>query len=341
MFGIQYLKVTPNQYVIHYTNGRPRRAGCGLAFFYFRPISSIVSIPISSTDIPYIFNEITQDFQPVTIQGQLTCRITEPEKIAALLDYTIDRAPTRYVSGDPQKLHMRVINLLQVAARAEIQHMTLKEAMRSSKEIAERVMEQFGESKAIRDLGIEILSISIEAIKAVPETARALEAEAREELLRQADLAIYDRRNAAVEQERRIRENELNTEISIEDKQRQIRETRVNADLAVEARQQQVREKMLDGEIKLEKERTKLVSTKAENARMEANAQAYAIEASLKPLDGLNPETLQMLSVQSTDPRLMVSMALREISRNAGKINNLNISPDLLNTLMAGSQESA
>ena len=40
------------------------------------------------------------------------------------------------------------------------------------------------------------------AIKPKRHTARALEAEAREALLRRADEAIYSRRNSAVEQER-------------------------------------------------------------------------------------------------------------------------------------------
>ena len=52
---------------------------------------------------------------------------------------------------------------------------------------------------------------------------RALEAEAREALQRESDEAIYARRNAAVEQERRIKESELNTEIAVQEKQRKIR----------------------------------------------------------------------------------------------------------------------
>jgi len=41
-----------------------------------------------------------------------------------------------------------------------------------------------------------------------------------------------------------------------------------------------------------------------------------------------------MLAVQSAEPRKMVAMALKEIAQNAAKIGNLNISPDLLETLM-------
>ena len=34
--------------------------------------------------------------------------------------------------------------------------------------------------------------------------------------------------------------------------------------------------------------------------------------------------------MQSTEPRLMVSMAIRELAQNAAKIGHLSITPDLL-----------
>jgi regulator of protease activity HflC (stomatin/prohibitin superfamily) len=334
MFGIHYIKSTPTQHIIHYQEGRRKHSGTGQSFFYFQPTSSIVLVPANSADVPYIFNEISADFQPVTVQGQLTYRINKPEQIAALLDYSINPAG-RYLSDDPQKLPVRLVNLLQVSTRAEIQRMTLKQAVRASQEIAVEVLAGFKANADLDSLGVEVLAVTIEAIRPTPETSRALEAEAREDLLRRADQAIYERRNSAVEQERLIKENELNTEIAVEEKKRQIRETKINADLAVETREQQVRESKLAGQIKLEQDRVKLVAAKTQNIQTEADAQAYTIDASLRPLRGLDPELLQMLAVQSVEPRLMVSMALKEIAKNAGKIGNLNISPDLLNALMA------
>lgn len=62
------------------------------------------------------------------------------------------------------------------------------------------------------------MNLSILAILPNKETMRALEAQAREEILRQADEALYVRRNASIEQERRVKENELNTEIAVETK---------------------------------------------------------------------------------------------------------------------------
>lgn len=334
MFGIRYLKSDPTCYVIHYQNGRLHRAGAGLAFFYYRPTSSIAVVPLTSTDVPFIFNEMSSDFQPLTVQGQLTYRIGDAQKVAGLLDYSIQGRLGAYVSDDPQKLALRLVNQVQVLTRARLQNLAMREAIHASDEVSTDVLAGLRENDALQSLGVDVLDLSVQAIKPTPEMARALEAEAREGLLRQADQATYDRRNAAVEQERRIRENELNTEVAVEEKKRQIRETKVEADLAVEAKEQMVRESKMNGQVRLEEDRKRLVSARVENARAEADVQAYAMEASLRPLLDLKPDLLQALAVQNADPRRMVSQALSEMARNAGKIGNLNLSPDLLETLL-------
>ncbi|MBI5934045.1 MAG: SPFH domain-containing protein [Chloroflexi bacterium] len=340
MFGIHYIKAAPTQYVFHFTRGRKIRGGAGLAFFYYKPTSSIVIVPIGSGDAPFIFNELSQDFQPLTVQGELTYRIQNPELVSTLLNFTIDGQPSRYVSDDPQKLSQRLINLLQVLVRAEVQRLPLRQVIHSSEAIASAVLEKFKGSDSLQALGVEVMALSIQGIKGAPEVARALESEAREDLMRRADQAIYDRRNASVEQERRIKENELNTEIAVEEKKRQIRQTKVEADLAVEKKQQEVRQLELSGQIDLEKERKQLVTTRSENARAEADVQAYALEASLKAFKGMDQAVLQMLAVQSADPRLMVSLAFKEIAQNAGKIGTLNVTPELLETLMREQHKS-
>ena len=111
--------------------------------------------------------------------------------------------------------------------------MSLREALGSSAALVAALRTGLQEAGAIRALGIEILDLSILAMKPMPETARALEAQAREAILRHADEAIYSRRHAAVEQERAIKENELDTEIAVEMKKRRIRETQMDADKAV------------------------------------------------------------------------------------------------------------
>ncbi len=84
-----------------------RRGGAGLSFFYYAPTITIVTIPIASTDVPYVFQEATSDFQAVTIQGQFTYRVADPKRLASLLDFSIDKRHA-YCTDDPRKLPERL-----------------------------------------------------------------------------------------------------------------------------------------------------------------------------------------------------------------------------------------
>ncbi|MBN1485970.1 MAG: SPFH domain-containing protein [Chloroflexia bacterium] len=352
MFGISYIKVDPTMFVLHYSSGKIVREGTGLSFFYVAPSSSIVAVPIGSHDVPFIFNEVSADFQTITIQGQLTYRVVDPKRVAGLLNFSLASDGKTYVSEDPEKLPQRIVNLAQVLTRGQMKRMPLREALVSSEVIVSGVLEAAWNSETLASLGVELLAFSILAVRPTPEMARALEAEAREELQKEADQAVYARRNAAVEQERLIKENELNTEIAVEEKKRQIRETQMEAEIAVEElkrrvrevqmdteivveeKQRQVRETRMAADIALEEDRQTLVSLRTDNTRAEADAQAYAIEVVIKPLVGLDHKTLLALASQSADPRLMVAMAFQELAGNAAKIGQLNITPDLLESLL-------
>ena len=115
MFGIRFIKVQPTTHLLQYKNGKIARSGVGLAFFYYAPTTSLVAIPIASTDAPFIFNEVTADFQEVSIQGQVTYRIADPQKLSQLLNFTLDQGGRNYVSDDPQKLSQRVINVTRTS----------------------------------------------------------------------------------------------------------------------------------------------------------------------------------------------------------------------------------
>lgn len=77
--------------------------------WYFAPSTSIVVVPTASTNEPFIFPEVTSDFQEVTVQGQITYRVADPKRTAALLNFTLGPKGT-YASEDPQKLSQRLID---------------------------------------------------------------------------------------------------------------------------------------------------------------------------------------------------------------------------------------
>jgi hypothetical protein len=335
MLGIRFIKVQPTTYLLQYRGGKVVREGAGMSFFYYAPTSSLVAVPVGSTDTPFIFQETTADFQTVTIQGQVTYRISEPKRLAALLDYTLARNPKTYTSEDPEKLPERVMHVTNVLARAAIQKLPLREAIRSSDEVVKTVKAGLAVSPEITSLGLEVLGLSILAIKPTPETARALEAETRENLFREADEAIYARRNAAVEQERGIKENELNTEIAVETKKRQIRETQMEAERAVQEKKHVVEKEALEARIGMEDRRKEFVSLAAENAKAEADARAYGVSTTMKALGTVDAKIIQALASTGMKPEQLIALAFQELAGKAEKIGQLNISPDLLRELLA------
>ena len=182
----------------------------------------------------------------------------------------------------------------------------------------------------------------------------------------------------AVEQERIIKESELNTDLAIKEKERQIKEAELITEIAIEEKRKKIVEKKMETEtmqaennkklremkmdaditvekqkteadikiermkmeagILLEKQRKELVDQKTENDRKEAETQGYAIEAALKPYKDMDWRALTALQ-NNTDAKYNLALAFRELAENAGKIGTLNIRPELLETILNDKKE--
>jgi len=138
----------------------------------------------------------------------------------------------------------------------------------------------------------------------------------REQVLQSADEAVYRRRNAAVDQERAIKENELQTE------------------QAVAERRRSLEQENLEGQIRLEHRRGALVETSTANSREEADARAYAVRAVLEALARVDPRVLEAVAATGMKPEQLIARSFQGIAQRADKIGELNISPDLLGSLL-------
>lgn len=332
MFGLRYAKASPSTYLIQYRNGQPVREGTGLAFFYFAPNASLVSVPLESVDVPFMFNEVSSDFQDVTVQGQVTYRVADPKLLASLMNFTL-KPNGEFASEDPTRLPQRVVNAVQVQVRSILSGQTLHELLRGSEQMVQSVRDGLSRPDGLARLGLEMVNLAILAVRPNPETARALESTVREQILKQADDAMYLRRNSAIEQERAVKENELNTEIAIETKKQQIREAQLEAERAALEKRQQIEDQEMAGRIALEDKNKALTDLRVENARKEADAKAYAVGAVMKAVQGTDPKVLQALTVGTADPSVLIAMAFQGLAENAERIGELNISPDLLQQL--------
>lgn len=298
MFNIGYFKGQPTDYILKYTGGRVAREGAGLAFFYFRHNTQIVAVPTSSVDANFVFNEVTNNFQEVTIQGQLTYRIHAPKQAAAQLNFTIDPVLRKHISSDPERLARRISNVVQIETRSEIQKRSLEETLRDAQAIAAEALERLKQGTALQTMGVELLSVYFLSTRPTPEVAKALEAEYRETLLRKADEAVYARRAAAVDEERKIKEKEMASDRALEEQRRE------------------------------------LIVMQGNNATQEAEFRGQALE--LETQYRAKAAELEMAVYRNTDPRTLLAYAMKELGQNAARVGNLTITTDVLAGLLNG-----
>lgn len=339
MFGFRFVKFQPSEYVMKVRNGKIVKEGVGLSFRYYAPTTSVIVVPVSSIDVPFIFEEITNDYQTVTVQGQLTYRIVDYRKTTQILNYTYNLRKNQYISDDPNKLAQRVINIAKVLTKKHLEQMPLREAIQSSERLAQSITREIMQNAELEKLGIELMGFSVLAILPNKETMRALEAQAREQILRNADDALYERRNASIEQERRVKENELNTEIAVETKKKQIRETQLDAERSVSVKKNEIKEEQLQFDTMMEEKKQQLTELSIANAKSQADAKAYEMSAVMKSLEGVNPALLQSMANMGMNPDKLIAIAFQGLAENAGRIGQLNITPDLLQGLLSESND--
>ena len=327
--AIRYRKFGPGEYVLQVKDGRTVRQGLGLSVLYSTKRSSLLAVPATALDAQLLLEDLlTADYQSCCVQGTVTFRFRQYAQAAAMLDFAFAERPAEQVQKRAETLKAARTRLEQLSAIAlgrEISKMDIRTALKSADGLGSMVRQTLAEEPLVRELGVEILGVTLVGVTAKPETRRALEAAAREQILKEQDDAIYLRRNAAIEQERLVRENELDTEIRVAEKAREKKEQELATQRFV-----------LEQQIELEERSRELVAAEVENADRRARQQADAASALLRAYDAVRPEVLQALSLSGMDARGLIARAFLELGENAQRIGNLNISPDLLQTLTEG-----
>ncbi|MDO3380900.1 SPFH domain-containing protein [Gilvimarinus algae] len=334
MFGFQYYKADSATYVIKTSGGKVRKKGKGLSFFYIQATSSIAAIPVSVQEAPFIFNLQTADYQSVRIQGQISFRVIDPDKIADVLNFNLKADGQSYASEDPLKLTDRVVRAAQSIVQNKVQSVALRDSLALSQPLVELMKTELAVQPVLEELGIALVDASVAAITPSPETSKALEAEARESILKEADDAIYARRKSAVEQERTIKDAELQTELAIQQKEQEIAESRINNERAIMRGNAQTEQERIKAEIEAENQRKELVLLNVENSKQEADSEAYAIAARMKAFSELPVENLKAMALANMQPEQMMAMAMEAMAQNAGKIGELNIGPEVFTNMM-------
>ena len=308
--AIIYRKFQPNEYVMAVKKGKVLKEGMGISLLYNNMFTDALVVPASAFDGDFTFDElVTNDYQAVCVQGSVTYMIEDYKQAVSLADYAYDRFYERKKKTALEELNRRIQYIIKAIVIREVSERNVREIIKQAEEMAGLIFDGLKNDENIRNLGVNILAVNILGITTKPETRKALEAAAREQILKEQDDAIYKRRNAAIEQERLIRENELDTEVSIAKRE-------------------------LEEKIKREEKKKLLVELEAENEKKRAEEQAYALEAMLKVYENVDTKLLEALALIKGDPGLLMAKAFLEIGENADQIGNLNITPDLLQSIM-------
>ena len=160
---------------------------------------------------------------------------------------------------------------------------------------------------ALREIGLVVVSVRLNNLVPSSELERALQTPTFEALQQKADEATFERRALAVDKERAIAENELANRVELAKREKELisEETRNSRDRATgEAEAQQV-------EADAEANRIRVV----EAAKAEA-------------------EKGHMAVFRDLPPNILLGLAAREFAGKLDKIEHLNVTPELLASVM-------
>lgn len=326
----RHLRGEPSAFLLKYRGGRLVRSGRGLSFWFLPMTTGVAEIPVDNRDLPFLFHGRSADFQDVTVQGVITFRVVEPAKLAERVDFNIDLQTGLYSREPLEQLAMMITQLAQQFAAEYIAATAVEALLQVGQEpLRSRIQDGLVDHLSLVEMGLAVISVRLSDISPDPDLEKALETPMREQIQQAADLAAFDRRAAAVQNERAIRENELQNQIELaKTEEHLIDQEGLNA--RRKAKEEAAAEKIrMDGEVA----RKRLsAQADADCVRFEGAAEANRLRA----VEQARAETekLSMDAFRDVPPSVLWGLAARELGSNLERIDHLNLSPDLLAPLL-------
>jgi len=310
---------------MHFSSGKLRREGRGLAYFYMPLSAGIAEVPLQENEATLAVTEQTRDFQTATVQGVVTYRFADPPASAAAINFTIDPATGKYVVPPLEKVANFLAQLATGATRRYLVTVPIEEAITAGADpIREAIIAALASDPGIKAMGIAIGSVRILSVRATAELEKALQTPTREQIQQRADEATFQRRALAVEKERAIKENEIATQIQLA-KRNELLLQQTGANQALAAKTAAAATLIT---VEAEQERAAIVAKgTAENDLIRARGQAESIR-----IVGVAQGELDRTRVElyANNPRhVLTGLALRELAGKLTTIGHLNVTPDL------------
>ncbi len=215
-FFFNHIRTNPNEFILKYAKGQLIKSGRGLAF-WFRPIStSLAVVPVDDAEIVMQLSNRSADHQQIIVDCVLSFRVVDPVKMADRINFSINLTTGKYL--DDPKTNLRSL-VTQIALGLSNDYFFSKNIdlifSQGASGLRSHIQDRLNAAKAITDLGLDIVSFSVNAIKTSAEIEKAMQTPTREMIQQKADEAIFQRRAIAVEKERAIAENEMATKIEL------------------------------------------------------------------------------------------------------------------------------
>lgn len=316
---LNHLRSEPSAHILKYHNGKLVASKPGDTF-WFRPLDTAVAeIPLDDREQPFLFSGRTLDFQDASVQGTLTYRVTDPERLARRIDFSIDLATGLYLHKPLGQLADLVTQFAQSFALEYLNLNPLRDVLQQGLvEIRERISTGLQADSELEALGIELVAVRLIKISPTAEMEKALQAPTREAIQQQADQATFERRALAVEKERAIAENELQNKIEL---------TRREETL-IEQHGQNERRRVTD-----EVETQKLeADAAAERLKVQRQAEAEGIDLMQEARNRAERQRMDIYRDLPTE--VLLGLAARELAGKLERIEHLNLAPDTLSPLL-------
>jgi regulator of protease activity HflC (stomatin/prohibitin superfamily) len=315
----RHLRAEPTSHIRHLRHGRPVHEGAGLAF-WFRPLVSAISeIPVDERELPLVFHARTADFQDVVVQATITYRVTDPARAAERIDFSIDPADGIWHSTPLEQLGGLLTELAQQYAVSVLARTSLRDSLVEGLPIVrDEVAAGLRADERLIEIGLEVAGVRVVAIRPEAELERALQMPVREQLQQDADKATFERRALAVERERAISENELQSQIELAKREEQLVAQR-GQNQRRDAEEQAAALRIRAGSQADEAETLARGTSQATRLIGEAEGQAEA--ARLEAYRDLKEATL-------------MGLALKELAQNLPNIETLVLTPDVITSAL-------
>jgi len=308
-FGmVARLRADASHHVIRYRNGRLRQSGRGLVFWFRPDVASIAEIPMDDREMTLFVKGRSSDFQAVNIQGVLSWRVSEPERLAERIDFTVHLGNGVHVSQPVERIETRLAGLVNQAALDYLAAAPVRSLLDAGIEpLRQKLEKTLANEPALAELGLTIVSVRLNNLTPSSELERALQTPTFEALQQKADEAMFERRALAVDKERAIAENELANKVELARREKQL--------IAEEA----------------ENARNRATGV-AEAAEVEAAAEAHRI----RTVESAKAEAEQahIAIYRDLPPGVLMGLAARELAGKLDTIEHLNVTPDVLAAVM-------